>query len=46
MKLIKPSWHTGNWTAEQQQLLIEELKAAEKYRSLTNEEGAWLRLVS
>jgi len=45
MKLIKPSWHTGSWTTKNQEMLIEELKDAEKERSLTNDEQEWLRQV-
>ena len=45
MKLVTPSWHTGSWTTKNQEMLIEELKDAEKERSLTNEEKDWLRQV-
>lgn len=40
--LIKPSWHSGTWTAAHQKMLIKELKDAEKIRSLTNEEKEWI----
>jgi hypothetical protein len=39
---MKPEWHTGSWTPEQHQALIDELLAAQKYRSLTNQEQTWL----
>ena len=42
MKLVKPEWHIGDWTKEQQELLIDELLNAEKERSLTKEEKEWL----
>jgi hypothetical protein len=40
---MKPSWHTGPWTDEDTLDLIDELTEAQQYRSLTNEEQAWLR---
>jgi hypothetical protein len=43
MRLIKPIWHTGTWSKTKQNELIVELIEAEKFRSLTNEEGYWLR---
>ncbi len=46
MKLIKPKWHIGKWTKNLQKCLIEELVLAERERSLTNEELAWLISVS
>ena len=39
---MKPIWHTGPWTQEQTDDLIEELREVEQTRSLTNEEQAWL----
>ena len=39
---MKPEWHNGNWTDEQTEDLIYELREAEKQRSLTNEEQQWL----
>jgi len=39
---MKPEWHTGPWTTEQHQDLVDELEQAQQYRSLTNEEQAWL----
>ena len=38
-----PDWHTGPWTEDLQQDLIEELTHAETYRSLTPEEQFWLK---
>ena len=46
MELVKPEWHRGDWTDEQQESLIEELEDAEKDRSLTKEEKEWLELIS
>ena len=43
---MKPIWHTGSWSEEQTQDLIEELRLAEQTRSLTNEEGYWLSTAS
>ena len=40
---MKPSWHTGPWTEEDTENLIDELLEAKTYRSLTNEEAEWLR---
>ena len=39
---MKPSWHTGPWTEVDTLNLIDELNEAKQYRSLTNEEQAWL----
>jgi hypothetical protein len=39
---MKPTWHTGVWTEEDTLALIDELTEAQAYRSLTNEELAWL----
>lgn len=39
---MKPTWHTGPWSNEQTQMLIQELLEAQQTRSLTNEEQAWL----
>ena len=39
---MKPEWHTGPWTDEDTENLILELEDAKYYRSLTNEEQAWL----
>jgi len=39
---MKPIWHTGPWSEEQTQDLLEELRLAEQTRSLTNEEQSWL----
>lgn len=46
MELVKPKWHRGDWTAEQQECLIEELEDAEKERGLLYEEKEWLELIS
>jgi hypothetical protein len=43
---MKPIWHTGSWSEEQTQDLIEELRLAEQTRSLTNEEQHWLLTAS
>lgn len=39
---MKPQWHIGPWTEEDTLNLIDELRDAETYRSLTNEEQYWL----
>lgn len=42
---MKPVWHTGLWTEEDTENLIDELNEEKAYRSLTNEEQAWLEAV-
>ena len=39
---MKPEWHTGDWTEQDTLDLLDELQEARAYRSLTNEEQAWL----
>jgi hypothetical protein len=39
----KPIWHTENWSVEQLEDLITELRLAKRTRSLTNEEQFWLK---
>jgi hypothetical protein len=40
---MKPIWHTDNWSVEQLEDLITELRLAQHTRSLTNEEQSWLK---
>ena len=46
MELVKPEWHRGDWTEEQQESLRDELAFAEKDRGLLYEEKEWLKLIS
>lgn len=39
---MKPQWHTGDWSDWHTEMLRQELEDAQYYRSLTNEELAWL----
>jgi hypothetical protein len=39
---MKPTWHTGIWTQDHTENLVEELQQAQLTRSLTSEEQEWL----